>query len=151
MAQLKGLWSALLDVADPQDREDLALVAVAIQVHFAGRAAPERAGAGDMAGRVEGPPLRRGGRVPAPRPVTGSSYRRDSAGLGNAYATASGGSARIGNASSSRTNPNVNPATAPRRTREKRNPTNPEGFTRRRRKFSIGHSRGRGSGFALHA
>ncbi|HKZ89233.1 MAG TPA: hypothetical protein VJ300_03135 [Thermoplasmata archaeon] len=51
MAQLKGLWSALLDVADPQDREDLALVAVAIQVHFAGRAARERSVAEYMAAR----------------------------------------------------------------------------------------------------
>ena len=43
MARRKGLWSALAEVEDPEEREDLALVATVIQVHFADRAARERA------------------------------------------------------------------------------------------------------------
>ena len=42
MARRIGLWSALAQVEDPEEREDLALVATAIQVHFAARAARER-------------------------------------------------------------------------------------------------------------
>jgi hypothetical protein len=42
MSRLKGLWSLLAGVDDPQEREDLSLIAVAIQVHFAGHAARER-------------------------------------------------------------------------------------------------------------
>ena len=43
MTGLKGLWTILGGVLDPAEREDLALVATAIQVHFANRAARERA------------------------------------------------------------------------------------------------------------
>lgn len=42
MAPLRGLWNVLGEVADPEEREELALVATAIQVHFADRAARER-------------------------------------------------------------------------------------------------------------
>lgn len=38
----RGLWDALATVDDPEVREDLALVAVAVQVQFAGRAVRER-------------------------------------------------------------------------------------------------------------
>ena len=43
MAIGRGLWAALADIEDPAEREDLALVAAAIQVHFASRVARERA------------------------------------------------------------------------------------------------------------
>ncbi len=43
MARVRGLWTILLEVEDPESREDLALVATAIQVHFAQRPARERA------------------------------------------------------------------------------------------------------------
>ncbi len=43
MARIKGLWSLLAGVDDPSEREDLALVATAIQVHFANRVVHERA------------------------------------------------------------------------------------------------------------
>ena len=42
MTLLKGLWTILGGVEDPEEREELALVATAIQVHFANRAARER-------------------------------------------------------------------------------------------------------------
>ena len=43
MARIKGLWALLAGVDDPSEREDLALVATAIQVHFANRVVHERA------------------------------------------------------------------------------------------------------------
>ena len=43
MARIKGLWALLAGVDDPTEREDLALVATAIQVHFANRVVHERA------------------------------------------------------------------------------------------------------------
>lgn len=43
VARLKGLWTILGDVENPAEREDLALVATAIQVHFANRPAREQA------------------------------------------------------------------------------------------------------------
>ncbi len=43
MARVKGLWAVLAAVDNPAEREDLALVATAIQVHFANRVARERA------------------------------------------------------------------------------------------------------------
>src|SRR5438552_2557331 len=43
MARIKGLWGLLAGVDDPSVREDLALVATAIQVHFANRVVHERA------------------------------------------------------------------------------------------------------------
>src|SRR5437870_12539369 len=42
MAGIKGLWTILGSVGDPAEREDSALVAMAIQVHFASRVARER-------------------------------------------------------------------------------------------------------------
>ena len=43
MARIKGLWALLAGVDDPTEREDLALVATAIQVHFVNRVVHERA------------------------------------------------------------------------------------------------------------
>ena len=43
MARIKGLWALLAGVDDPSEREDLALVATAIQVHFANQVVHERA------------------------------------------------------------------------------------------------------------
>jgi hypothetical protein len=43
MSRLKGLWTILSEVEDPEVREDLALVATTIQVHFGTRPARERA------------------------------------------------------------------------------------------------------------
>jgi len=43
MTLLKGLWTTLVSVEDPGLREDLTLVAVAIQVRFANRVVSERA------------------------------------------------------------------------------------------------------------
>lgn len=51
MSRIKGLWSALVSIDDPRDREELALVAVAIQVHFAGHVVRERSVVEFMAGR----------------------------------------------------------------------------------------------------
>src|SRR2546428_13282803 len=42
MAGIKGLWTILGSVGDPAEREDLALVATAIQMHFASLDARER-------------------------------------------------------------------------------------------------------------
>ena len=42
MVRIKGLWGVLAEVDDVGMREDLALVAVAIQVQFAGRVVRER-------------------------------------------------------------------------------------------------------------
>ncbi len=42
MSRIKGLWTVLLEVEDPSLREDLAILATALQVHFSDRAAPER-------------------------------------------------------------------------------------------------------------
>src|SRR5256885_14882933 len=43
MARLKGLWTILGEVEEPEEREDLALVATTIQVHFVNVKARERA------------------------------------------------------------------------------------------------------------
>jgi len=43
VTRLKGLWTILGEVENPAEREDLALVATAIQVHFANRPAREQA------------------------------------------------------------------------------------------------------------
>ncbi len=51
MAHLKGLWSILADLDEPEEREELSLIAVAIQVHFAGRAVRERSVVEFMAAR----------------------------------------------------------------------------------------------------
>ncbi len=42
VARLGGLWSTLGDVEDPEERQDLVLLAVTIQIRYAGRAARER-------------------------------------------------------------------------------------------------------------
>src|SRR2546425_10069183 len=42
MARIKGLWALLAGVEDPTEREELALVATAIQVHFVNRVVHER-------------------------------------------------------------------------------------------------------------
>lgn len=51
MGRLKGLWNALADVDDSTLREELTLVAVAIQVQFAGRIVRERSVVEFMAAR----------------------------------------------------------------------------------------------------
>lgn len=51
MAHSKGLWSILADLDEPEEREALSLIAVAIQVHFAGRAVRERSVVEFMAAR----------------------------------------------------------------------------------------------------
>ncbi|HYY48784.1 MAG TPA: hypothetical protein VFA17_08910 [Thermoplasmata archaeon] len=58
MARMKGLWTILGDVEDPREREELALVATAIQVHFADRAVRERAVIEFMAIRFRWPASR---------------------------------------------------------------------------------------------
>ena len=58
MAGIKGLWSLLGSVDDPVEREELALVATAIQVQFAGRVARERAVVEFMAIRFRWPASR---------------------------------------------------------------------------------------------
>lgn len=58
MAGIRGLWTILGSVGDPEEREDLALVATAIQVHFASRAARERAVVEFMAIRFRWPASR---------------------------------------------------------------------------------------------
>jgi len=55
MAQRRGLWSVLLDVDDAALRDDLALIATAIQVHFANRVTRERAVVEFMAIRFRWP------------------------------------------------------------------------------------------------
>ncbi len=42
MSRIRGLWTVLMDVDDPQLREDLAILAAAIQVHFPERGAREQ-------------------------------------------------------------------------------------------------------------
>src|SRR2546422_9006017 len=58
MARLKGLWTILGEVEEPVEREDLALVATTIQVHFANVKARERAIVEFMAVRFRWPPPR---------------------------------------------------------------------------------------------
>lgn len=43
MSRINGLWALLAGVENPEEREDLALVATAIQVHFTNRPVHERA------------------------------------------------------------------------------------------------------------
>lgn len=42
MSRIRGLWTVLMEVDDPQLREDLAILAASIQVHFADRGAREQ-------------------------------------------------------------------------------------------------------------
>jgi len=58
MARLKGLWTILGEVEEPVEREDLALVATTIQVHFANVKARERAIVEFMAVRFRWPASR---------------------------------------------------------------------------------------------
>src|SRR5437879_10715065 len=55
MARLKGLWTILGAVEEPGEREDLALVATTIQVHFVNVKARERAIVEFMAVRFRWP------------------------------------------------------------------------------------------------
>src|SRR6266550_516166 len=55
MARLKGLWTILGEVEEPGEREDLALVATTIQVHFVNVKARERAIVEFMAVRFRWP------------------------------------------------------------------------------------------------
>jgi hypothetical protein len=58
MARWKGLWALLDEVEDPREREELALVAVAIQVHFPDRPVRERSVVEFMAIRFRWPASR---------------------------------------------------------------------------------------------
>src|SRR2546430_7979781 len=58
MARLKGLWTILGEVEEPLERQDLALVATTIQVHFANVKARERAIVEFMAVRFRWPASR---------------------------------------------------------------------------------------------
>ncbi|HEX9341106.1 MAG TPA: hypothetical protein VF992_08065 [Thermoplasmata archaeon] len=58
MARIKGLWAVLFEVEDADAREDLALVATAIQVHFANGVTRERAVTEFMAIRFRWPASR---------------------------------------------------------------------------------------------
>lgn len=51
MARLRGLWSLLERVEDAGERQELALLAVAIQVHFLGHVVRERSVVEFMAAR----------------------------------------------------------------------------------------------------
>lgn len=42
MTRMRGLWSILMTIDDPDDREELSLVATAIQIHFTERIVRER-------------------------------------------------------------------------------------------------------------
>src|SRR6266545_386161 len=75
--------------------------------------------------------------------LTIESWSAPFGGRTKAYATTSGESATPGRTSSRSVKPNVKPARAFRRTREKRNPTNPRLAIRVRWKFSMGHCSGR--------
>ncbi len=58
MPRCKGLWSVLMGVDDPNLRQDLTLLATAIQVHFPDRAAKERSIVEFMAIRFQWPATR---------------------------------------------------------------------------------------------
>jgi hypothetical protein len=58
MARLRGLWTILSEVEDPRQREELTLLATAIQVHFAIHAAREGAIVEFMALRFHWPASR---------------------------------------------------------------------------------------------
>ncbi len=58
MTRFKGLWTVLFEVEDADVREDLALVATAIQVHFVSRVTRERAVVEFMAIRFRWPASR---------------------------------------------------------------------------------------------
>ncbi len=58
MSRIKGLWTVLLDVDDPDLRDDLAILATAIQVHFSEQGAAERSVVEYMAIRFRWPATR---------------------------------------------------------------------------------------------
>src|SRR5947199_10068560 len=58
MTRLRGLWTILGEVPDVEERDELALVATAIQVHFANVKARERALVEFMASRFRWPASR---------------------------------------------------------------------------------------------
>lgn len=55
MTRIRGLWNVLMDVDDPQLREDLAILAAALQVHFPDRGAHEQSVVEYMAIRFQWP------------------------------------------------------------------------------------------------
>lgn len=55
MTRIRGLWSVLMDVEDTQLREDLAILATTLQVHFSDRGAKERSVVEFMAIRFQWP------------------------------------------------------------------------------------------------
>lgn len=58
MSRIRGLWSILMDVDDPEIREELAILATTLQVHFPDRGAPERSVVEYMAIRFRWPATR---------------------------------------------------------------------------------------------
>jgi hypothetical protein len=58
MTRMKGLWTILGEVRDPGEREELALVATAIQVHFPDSGVRERSVVEFMAIRFRWPASR---------------------------------------------------------------------------------------------
>lgn len=58
MSRIRGLWNVLMDVDDPEIREELAILATALQVHFPERSAPERSVVEYMAIRFRWPATR---------------------------------------------------------------------------------------------
>ncbi len=58
MSRIRGLWTVLMDVDDPEIREDLAILATALQIHFPDRGARERSVVEYMAIRFRWPASR---------------------------------------------------------------------------------------------
>ncbi len=58
MSRIRGLWTALMDVEDPSIREDLAILATALQVHFPETGAKEGSVVEYMAIRFRWPATR---------------------------------------------------------------------------------------------
>lgn len=58
MSRFRGLWSVLMGVEDPDIRQDLALLATALQVHFPDHGAKERSVLEYMAIRFQWPATR---------------------------------------------------------------------------------------------
>lgn len=58
MTRIRGLWTVLMEVEDSQLREDLAILATSLQVHFSDRGARERSVVEFMAIRFQWPASR---------------------------------------------------------------------------------------------
>ncbi len=58
MSRIRGVWTVLLEVDDPQLREDLAILATSLQVHFSDHGAREQSVVEFMAIRFQWPATR---------------------------------------------------------------------------------------------